>query len=110
MVTIAEALRGLSAYPIPERTLVGIATVRGLLLDDDATRESLRGRAYRLTYADLLVWLSQAPFVSQGGQSYTFSSEQRTTMRAQASAIYAELGEKDALNVRPSYGYKGTNL
>lgn len=110
MVTIAEALRGLSAYPIPERTLVGIATARGLLLDDDATRESLRGRAYRLTCADLLVWLSQAPFVSQGGQSYTFSSEQRTTMRAQASAIYAELGEKDALNIRPSYGYKGTNL
>lgn len=110
MVTIAEALRGLSAYPIPERTLVGIATARGLLLDDDATREALRGRAYRLTCADLLVWLSQAPFVSQGGQSYTFSSEQRTTMRAQASAIYAELGEKDALNVRPSYGYKGTNL
>lgn len=110
MVTIAEALRGLNAYPIPERTLVGIATARGLLLDDDATRDTLRGRAYRLTCADLLVWLSQAPFVSQGGQSYTFSSEQRTTMRAQASAIYAELGEKDALNVRPSYGYKGTNL
>ena len=110
MVTIAEALRGLNAYPIPERTIVGLATARGLLLDDDATREALRGRAYRLTCADLLVWLSQAPFVSQGGQSYTFSSEQRTTMRAQASAIYSELGEKDALNVRPSYGYKGTNL
>lgn len=110
MVTIAEALRGLNAYPIPERTLVGVATARGLLLDDDATREALRGRAYRLTSADLLVWLSQAPFVSQGGQSYTFSSEQRATMRAQASAIYAELGETDALNVRPTYGYKGTNL
>ena len=110
MVTIADALRGLNAYPIPERTLVGVATARGLLLDDDATREALRGRAYRLTCADLLVWLSQAPFVSQGGQSYTFSSEQRTTMRAQASSIYKGLGEIDALNVRPSYGYKGTNL
>ena len=110
METIAEALRGLNAYPIPERTLVGVATARGLLLDDDATREALRSRAYRLTCADLLVWLSQAPFVSQGGQSYTFSSEQRTTMRAQASSIYKDLGEIDALNVRPSYGYKGTNL
>lgn len=110
MVTIAEALRGLNAYPIPERTLAGTATARGLLLDDDATREALRSRAYRLTCADLLVWLSQAPFVSQGGQSYTFSSEQRATMRAQASAIYKDLAEVDALNVRPSYGYKGTDL
>lgn len=110
MVTIAEALRGISAYPIPERTLVGVATARGLLLDDDATREALRGRAYRLTCADLLVWLSQAPDVSQGGQTYSFSDEQRKALRSQASAIYSDLGEVDTMSAKPKFGYKGTNL
>lgn len=111
MVTIAEALRGLNAYPIPERTLVGIATARGLLLADDATREALRGRAYRLTSADLLVWLSQAPNVSQGGQSYSFTDEQRKALRNQASALYRDLGEDDGTGAaKATYGYKGTNL
>ena len=110
MVTIADALKGISAYPVPERTLVGLATARGLFLADDATREALRGRAYRLTSADLLVWLSQAPNISQGGQTYSFSDEQRKSLRSQASAIYNELGEANGSSARPTFGYKGTNL
>lgn len=110
MVTIADALRGINAYPIPMRTLVGCATARGILLSESATQETLRSKAYRLTCADLLVWLSQAPFVMQGGQSYTFSSEQRAMMRSQASAIYSELGEVDVMSAKPKFGYKGTNL
>lgn len=110
MVTIADALRGINAYPIPKRTLVGCATARGILLSEGATQEELRSKAYRLTCADLLVWLSQAPDVSQGGQTYSFSDEQRKALRSQASAIYSDLGEVDTMSAKPKFGYKGTNL
>ena len=86
MATILESLKGVNAYPIPLRTLTGFAEVRGLTLTAEATQEVLRGAAYNLSLADLLLWLSLAPNISQGGQSYSFSDEQRADLRRRAYA------------------------
>ena len=49
--------------------------------------------------------------VSQGGQSYSFTDEQRKALRNQASALYRDLGENDGTGAaKATYGYKGTNL
>ena len=109
MATVLEALKGVSAYPVPLRTLVETAELRGLSLSGTATQEVMVGKAYKLAKADLLLWLSLAPNIGQGGQSYSFTDEQRQQFRNQAKALYDECGEVSA-TTKPIYGYKGSRL
>ena len=109
METILESLKGVNAYPVPLRTLVEIAERRGLSLTSEATQADMRGKDYKLATADLLLWLSLAPNISQGGQSYSFTDEQRQQFRNRANALFDEFGEETS-SVQPTYGYKGSRL
>lgn len=111
MATVLESLKGINAYPIPLRSIVDAAEYRGLVITDEATQEKKQTAAFKLAKADLLLWLSSAPDVSQGGQTYSFTDEQRVQFRNRATAIYDEYGEPDdnvGKGVR--YGYKGSRL
>ena len=109
MKTILESLKSVNAYPVPLRTIVEIAERRGLSLTSEATQAVLRGKDYKLATADLLLWLSLAPNISQGGQSYSFTDEQRQQFRNRANALFDEFGEETS-SVQPTYGYKGSRL
>lgn len=109
MKTILESLKVVNAYPVPLRTLVEIAERRGLSLTSEATQADLRGKDYKLATADLLLWLSLAPNITQGGQSYSFTDEQRQQFRNRANALFDEFGEETS-SVQPTYGYKGSRL
>lgn len=108
-MTTLEALKNVNSYPVPLRTLEEVAQRRGVLLDDECTVAVLQSKEYRLACADLLLWLSFAPQISQGGQSYQFSDEQQLQMRAQANAIYEKYGETEAAQ-KGRFGYKGSRL
>ena len=110
MATILEALKGVNAYPVPLRTLVENAERRGLDLSAEATKDLLNGANYNLVVADLLLWLSFAPDISQGGQSFSFSDEQRVQLRNRANALYREFDATEAGTPKPIYGYKGNRL
>lgn len=107
-MTTLDALKGINSYPIPLRTLNEVAERRGLDLDETATIEMIQSRGYNLAYADLLMWLSFAPQVTQGGQSYSFTDDQRMRMRNRASDIYEDYEESNTGKGR--YGYKGSRL
>ncbi len=107
--TYLDALKSINAYPIPLRTLVETAERRNISLIAEASQESLHGKDYRLAKADLLLWLSLAPNISQGGQSFSFTDEQRKDLKRQAMGIYDELEpENNAGGV--TFGYKGDRL
>lgn len=108
-MTTYESLQGISAYPIPNRTLVTIMTMRGVTPATEVTREVLSSAGFRLAKADVLFWLSQAPTISQGGQSYSFTDEQRQEMRDEATGIYEEYDEEGAA-MKTKFGYKGDRL
>lgn len=110
-MTILDALRSVSAYPIPLRTLSDTAEFRGVELEATVTAQVMTTKAYRLAKADLLLWLAFAPNISQGGQSYSFDAAQRLEFRRRANAIYKELepDKKDAA-VCATFGYKGDRL
>lgn len=91
------------------QTLSAIATARGLDLEEDFTLDVSSGRSYLLATADVLLWLSSAPDISQGGQSYSFTDEQRTMLRARAKALLATYDE-DTTSSGITYGYKGGRL
>ena len=109
METVLESLKGISAYPIPLRTLVESAKRRGLILDEEASQERITSKVYKVVKADLLSWLALAPNITQGGQSFSFTDEQRQQFRNQAKALYDECGEV-SIAAKPIYGYKGSRL
>ena len=108
MATILEALKGVNSYPVPLRTLTEIAERRGVTLEGSTTMEILKGKAFNLCRADILLWLSYAPDITQGGQSYSFTDEQRTDLRNLAQQLYEEFEEENA--PKTIYGYKGKRL
>lgn len=109
MATLLDSLKAVSAYPIPLRTLMETAERRDLSVTAEATQEVLQSKACRLAKADLLLWLSIAPDISQGGQSFSFTDEQRKDFKRQAQGIYDVL--KPSQNAgRVTYGYKGSRL
>ena len=110
-MTVIEALRSVNAYPIPLRTLVITAEARGLVPTDDVSADILKSKMYNLALADLLMWLSTAPDVSQGGQNYSFTDEQRKEFRNRANSLYDDFGADDEAGTPKSiYGYKGSRL
>lgn len=106
--TILDELRGINAYPIPCETIQSICRRRGLDAMQAVTVATY-DNAFKLAKADLLMWLSRAPNVSQGGQSYSFNEDQRREMRNSAAALYDEVGEEDGKTL-PTFGYKGSRL
>lgn len=107
MITITDMLRGINAYPIPDRTLARVCSVRGLDHEAEATQDVVSGRNYKLAEADILIWLSEAPNIAQGGQDYSFSDEQRQQFRHEAYAIVEAYAEEKPTTI---YGYKGHRL
>lgn len=107
--TNLDALKSVNAYPIPLRTLTETAERRNISLTAEASQESLHSKDFRLAKADLLRWLSLAPNISQGGQSFSFTDEERKQMRQQAQGIYDEL-EPETNAGCVTFGYKGDRL
>lgn len=110
-MTTLDSLLSFSAYPIPMRTIETIALKRGLGLDWDVDADMLASYSYRLAQADLYMWLYGAPNISQGGQSYSLTADQRELWRKKALATYEELNAEPELSVyRNKYGYMGAKL
>ena len=105
---VVESLQGINAYPVPEQALLTITAKRGLDPQAEATQAVLTGSAFNLARADVLFWLSMAPDISQGGQSYSFTDQQRDDMRNEAMQLYGEFEDEEA--PRTIYGYKGSEL
>ncbi len=110
MATLLSSLQAINAYPVPQSFFEATAASRGLDLKAEITQEALKTKAYRMTRADVLMYLSEAPNVSQGGQSYSFDEKQRQNFRNEAHAIYDELAEEGDNAPKPTYGYKGSRL
>lgn len=111
-MTVNEALRSVNAYPIPERTINEVCERRGLDQSGEAVVSVLDSADFRLAKADLLLWLSYAPNVSQGGQSYSLTDEQRNNLRNEAAGLYGDNAEdnEDGQQMYITYGYKGNRL
>lgn len=106
MVTVLESLKSVSSYPVPQATLTRVAGRRGLPLNAEATVSVLSSQTYRLAEADLMKWLAKAPNVSEGGVSFSFSSDERKSFNSEAESVYAEYGEGEQIE----YGYIGDSL
>lgn len=110
MVTINSSLKCISAYPISDEVIANVCTKRGLTPSDEFTAATFSTSTYQLSKADIMIYLSQAPDVSEGGVSFSFSDAQKSYYRKSAIAVYKTLGDTDAIAQLNNYGYKGSRL
>lgn len=110
MLTILDALKAITMYPIPKSTIEEVVTRRGGDLSAAAPATTLNSEWFNLAKADLLVWLTFAPNISQGGQSYSLTDEQRKFYRKEADKLYRKFGESEKATQAVKYGYKGSKL
>lgn len=104
-MTVAESLRSLTNYPIPERTIERAALYWGMdpaLVIDSRV---MSGNNFKCAEADIYDFLSTAPNVSEGGVSFSLSEKERHSFKLKAEAIrVSQSGSK------PKYGYQGEML
>ena len=112
MRTVCELLRAATNFPISANTLEALALKRGLDLGALADAEIVKSKEYLLTQADIYRWLYLVANMSQGGQSYNFTSEDKEHFRLEANRVYRLFGEDDSVLKETStkYGYKGSRL
>lgn len=115
-ITLLTHLQGLNAYPIPRHTVDMIAVKRNKFADykiDSRKIDEELQRTILLCEADVYAWLSMAPDVTQGGQSYSFSDSERAAFRRKANALYRANGEEESVisdGKATTFGYKGDKL
>lgn len=108
-MNVIDALRSVNNYPIPTATIAVVAGGRLLDLTAEADEGILMSREFQLAKADLLYWLSIAPNVSQGEQSYSFTDDDRKRLRKLADGICEQYGDEGTAG-KVKYGYKGSRL
>ena len=102
-MTILQSLKSLSGYPIPQLSLENIIEESGLTATaetDEATRSSA---PYKRAKAKVYLLLAEAPDVSQGGISYSFSDEDKKHFRMLAQSLMEDAGDDN-------YGWQGEDL
>jgi len=102
-MTIIQSLSAINAYPLSSNVLTNIAESRGLDSTIDITTEIRATDAYNLAKSDVLIWLSNAPDVTQEGIDYSFTDAQRVKLRNDASYLASKYGDP----LGTIYGYKG---
>lgn len=109
MKNVLQSLKSLSGYPIPLATIKDVADEVGLDIDVELTQEIRNSKEFKRAKAQVYFFLSEAPNVSQGGISYSFSEEERRRFRLRAESILDEIGDKGMCS-GVEYGYKGEEL
>ena len=108
-MNVLQSLKSLSSYPIPTATVEDVADGVGLALDTELTLELRKDKSFKRAQARVFLFLSEAPNVSQGGISYSFSDEERKRFRLRAENLLEEIGDATS-EAGIEYGYKGEDL
>lgn len=97
-MTILDALKELSNYPVPHRVFEKAAIKGGISLDDEYTSKSETDSGYLTAKAHVLRWLSAAvPVISELGISFTLQESEKLAFKREADRIES---------AQPAYGIR----
>lgn len=88
-----DAIKAMSGYPIPAAAIENIIDEAGLDADADITLEVRAGNPFKKAKALAYAFLAEAPNITQGGVSYSFSEGERTRFARKSNSLLAELGD-----------------
>jgi hypothetical protein len=111
MATTLDALKSLSNIPIPQSVFDKIEVERDINLSDIYDFTISSSAKYKLCEADVLLWLSKAPEIVEGGVTIKISDTDKAKMEKQAVLIYNQFGDTTHLiEDQIDYGDKGDEI
>ena len=108
-MVVLDSLQAISGYPLSRNALRSICIECDVDPDQEIDADCLKGNNYKKAKAEVFLMLYQAPNISQGGISYSFTQEERESFKSSYYLLMGEIGE-DATIKLPRFGYKGSNL
>lgn len=93
---ISNAIKAMSSYPIPAATIENIIDEAGLDAEADITKEIRVSNGFKKAKALTYAFLAEAPNITQGGISYTFSEDERSRFAKKSNTLLIELEEEEA--------------
>lgn len=109
-MTIREALKGLTGYPIPTTTLDYILTASDVDGAGEFSVAISQSAEYKRAEGYVFRYLSEAPNVSQGGVSYSFTADDRTRFANRAKSLLIAAGVEDECEMGVNFGFQGEAL
>lgn len=109
-MTIREALKGLTGYPIPTTTLDYILTASDVDGAGEFSVAISQSAEYKRAEGYVFRYLSEAPNVSQGGVSYSFTADDRTHFANRAKSLLIAAGVEDEYETGVNFGFQGEAL
>lgn len=89
-MTVAESLKSINIYPIPDGTIEKICTDRELTVDDDYDKELGESEGFQLATADTYFFLATNPNIVEQAVGLSFAAEEKKRLMAEADRIYGE--------------------
>jgi hypothetical protein len=99
-MTNLEAIKGKIVYPLSDNSCILALNDRELIETDTY----VKGKAFDLAYADLIITLLHSPNVSEGG--YSISISDKAALEKVATGIYAKYGVKSSLTPTATFVQK----
>ena len=99
----------MSSYPIPAATIDNIIDEAGLDAEAEITKKMRASNEFKKAKALTYAFLAEAPNITQGGISYTFSEDERSRFAKKSNSLLAEL-EEDEAGTDVQCGYIGEDF
>lgn len=106
-MTIMQALRSINSYPLTDEQLSMAALSAGLDPNSDAIG-MLTKKEYTHAKANVYALLAEAPNISQGGISFSFTSDEKKQFFAVACRLYNAIGLP--MPQGSNWGYQGEDF
>ena len=106
-MTILQALRSVNAYPLTDEQLEIAAISAGLDPQGDAMGAMVT-KEYTHAKANVYSLLAEAPNISQGGITFSFSAEEKKQFRLVACKLYDAIGIE--MPQASKWGYQGEDF
>ena len=107
-----QFLKTINPYPIPNPTLEAIALRAGVEdAKGDITAQEVNNTPVRRATALVYLALADAPDVSQGRISYSFTDSQREFFKKRAASTLSDIGDNPAADgAGDQFGYIGEDF
>ena len=106
-MTIMQALRSINSYPLTDEQLSMAAVSAGLDPNSDAIG-MLTKKEYTHAKANVYSLLAEAPNISQGGITFSFTSDEKKQFRSVACRLYNAIGVD--VPQASKWGYQGEDF
>lgn len=98
-----DAIKAMSSYPIPASTIENIIEEAGLDAEADITKDIRASDEFKKAKALAYAFLAEAPNITQGGISYTFSQDERSRFEKKSNSLLADIGDDGGSDVPCGY-------